>query len=356
MVSSIGAAAPASARRGRRRRACAADWTPPGAPAAPPGEATRAEISVSASASTMPPTSSVRCTTCTVPSSPASGKIRIDLEGVGAGPGRAADHQRRDALPVALDGRVLVGDLALPDPGPQLRRHVADRLADGQVRLRADPAGHHDRLEHARPWSPAAPVEPVGTADLGQRRGAAARAASWGRSRRRTGWSARSARALSISAVAASIFERSRPVVICCCRISPRITITTVDSASVSTTTRTSSERLQNTSRPGPDDRPDRARIKDQRGTAARSARRRRWDCSAHCDQLVSDRLPATQPRRRRRHPATGVTAGRRSRRAGPYPTPRTVTTTSGCSGSFSILDRSRCTCTLTSRVSAACR
>ena len=43
---------------------------------------------------------------------------------------------------------------------------------------------------------------------------------------------------------------------------------------------------------------------------------------------------------------------------AGPalYPTPRTVTTISGCSGSFSILARSRCTCTLTSRVSAACR
>ena len=38
------------------------------------------------------------------------------------------------------------------------------------------------------------------------------------------------------------------------------------------------------------------------------------------------------------------------------YPTPRTVSTTSGCSGSRSTLDRSRCTCTFTSRVSAACR
>ena len=39
-------------------------------------EATKAEIRVNATASAMPPTSSVRCTTCTVPSSPASGKIR----------------------------------------------------------------------------------------------------------------------------------------------------------------------------------------------------------------------------------------------------------------------------------------
>ena len=39
-------------------------------------EATSAEISVSARASTMPPTSRVRWTTCTVPCSPASGKIR----------------------------------------------------------------------------------------------------------------------------------------------------------------------------------------------------------------------------------------------------------------------------------------
>ena len=38
------------------------------------------------------------------------------------------------------------------------------------------------------------------------------------------------------------------------------------------------------------------------------------------------------------------------------YPTPRTVTTISGRSGSSSIFERSRCTCTLTSRVSAACR
>ena len=38
------------------------------------------------------------------------------------------------------------------------------------------------------------------------------------------------------------------------------------------------------------------------------------------------------------------------------YPTPRTVRTTSGCSGSRSTLDRSRWTCTLTRRVSAACR
>ena len=33
---------------------------------------------------------------------------------------------------------------------------------------------------------------------------------------------------------------------ICCCRISPSVTITTVDSVRVSTTTRTSSDRLQN--------------------------------------------------------------------------------------------------------------
>ena len=39
-------------------------------------EATSAEISVSATASAIPPTSRVRCTTCTVPSSPPSGKIR----------------------------------------------------------------------------------------------------------------------------------------------------------------------------------------------------------------------------------------------------------------------------------------
>ena len=38
------------------------------------------------------------------------------------------------------------------------------------------------------------------------------------------------------------------------------------------------------------------------------------------------------------------------------YPTPRTVTTISGFSGSCSTFDRRRCTCTLTSRVSAACR
>ena len=38
------------------------------------------------------------------------------------------------------------------------------------------------------------------------------------------------------------------------------------------------------------------------------------------------------------------------------YPTPRTVTTISGFSGSCSTFERSRCTCTLTSRVSAACR
>jgi hypothetical protein len=38
------------------------------------------------------------------------------------------------------------------------------------------------------------------------------------------------------------------------------------------------------------------------------------------------------------------------------YPTPRTVTTISGFSGSCSTLDRSRCTWTLTRRVSAACR
>ena len=38
------------------------------------------------------------------------------------------------------------------------------------------------------------------------------------------------------------------------------------------------------------------------------------------------------------------------------YPTPRTVTTISGCSGSCSIFERSRCTWTLTSRVSPAWR
>src|SRR5699024_3455313 len=38
------------------------------------------------------------------------------------------------------------------------------------------------------------------------------------------------------------------------------------------------------------------------------------------------------------------------------YPTPRTVTTTSGFSGSFSTFARRRCTCTFTRRVSAWCR
>ena len=38
------------------------------------------------------------------------------------------------------------------------------------------------------------------------------------------------------------------------------------------------------------------------------------------------------------------------------YPTPRTVSTTCGFSGSFSTLARSRWTCTFTNRVSAGCR
>ena len=55
-----------------------------------------------------------------------------------------------------------------------------------------------------------------------------------------------------------------------------------------------------------------------------------------------------------------GLARGRRGlfNHGGPalYPTPRTVKTISGFSGSRSTLERRRCTWTLTSRVSAACR
>ena len=76
-----------------------------------------------------------------------------------------------------------------------------------------------------------------------------------------------------------------------------------------------------------------------------------------------TDREASAKPRRPRfrpdaqggPHTEIGGT-GHAQARPALYPTPRTVTTISGCSGSCSIFERSRCTWTLTSRVSPAWR
>ena len=98
-----------------------------------------------------------------------------------------------------------------------------------------------------------------------------------------------------------------------------------------------------------------------RRAAAASAARRADGRGAADAASSRDAAARASGPARDARRPRRGVSAVRRrpdDGHGGPalYPTPRTVSTTSGRSGSRSTFERSRCTWTLTSRVSAACR
>ena len=277
------------------------------------------------------------------PSSPASGKIRYTSKEsvlVRAGLPITSAGMR---LPVPDDGRVLVGDLALADPGPQFGRDVADRLGDRPGRPPSRPGSARSPARRRRPSSPARPT----SRRPGRSRSApaaAARAANSGRNRRRTGCSARSAGRCRSPRSPRRSCDCSRPVVICCCRISPRVT---------------HHDRGQ---RQGQTDHPDQQRPAPERRSARGPGRERaqRADPAAGSSSVGRPRVSRLRCRQQRSGPvrAPRPRHGLRGGHDVParYPTPRTVTTTSGCSGSFSILERRRWTWTLTSRVSAACR
>ncbi len=239
--------------------------------------ATRLAIRVSARASAAPPSSRVFWTTVMVLCSPASRKIRYTpnepLSVVAGAPTTSAGI----CWPSRSTVVYWLARLPAIDVFLQLDRDVPDtvgRHREFRIARRDD-----HRVEHAgRRALRASGVG--GAAQLGRAPCSAPWSARPGRSPPPAGCCWAVTLAASISPIAASVLDCSRPVMICCWTMTPTPTITSVDNSRVSTMTRSRSERPQSPtacsspSPSAPSRWADRARRDDGRSDGRRWPRR----------------------------------------------------------------------------------